>query len=514
MMVDDAAAQSLGALARGRWERAGHGAPAICPIGDPWPDEVDPDFADVDIGIARTVPPNDDWPAVREVEALFHDAIDAAERTIYVENQFLTSAGIAHHVATRLREQRALEAVFITSGYYKSWLEARTMHIGNLNFMRIVREAGVGDRARFLYPKVSDKGRSIATTIHSKVMIVDERFLRIGSANLNNRSMGTDTECDLAIEADHAPVGNVRNALLGHHCGVGADEVAAAITRTGSLIAAAETLSADGHQFRPLDETAVAASELPISINGIADPDGPFGAEEFFSAVLGERLPRLRIPKPLKLVLLLVGVIALSLAWFFTPLAHFADPAFLHATLAMVANRPLAAVFVIGGFLVLELVAFPVNILIAATAATFGPWLGFIYAASGALVSALVTYGIGTLLGKETLRSLLGTRIRRAMGRKGVLAVAAIRLVPIAPFALINVAAGALEVPFFDFLVGTVVGMAPGILLMSALGHQLMQIFSDPSPAQILLLVVGCLAWIGMAFAAQAAITKYLRSAP
>ncbi len=37
--------------------------------------------------------------------------------------------------------------------------------------------------------------------VHSKVMIVDDGFLRVGSANLNNRSMGADTECDLAFEA-------------------------------------------------------------------------------------------------------------------------------------------------------------------------------------------------------------------------------------------------------------------------------------------------------------------------
>ncbi len=66
--------------------------------------------------------------------------------------------------------------------------------------------------------------------VHSKVMIVDDRLLRVGSANVNNRSMGTDTECDLGAEAVNdrqlAQIASVRNRLLADHCGANASEVA------------------------------------------------------------------------------------------------------------------------------------------------------------------------------------------------------------------------------------------------------------------------------------------------
>ena len=126
------------------------------------------------------------------------------------------------------------------------------------------------------------------------------------------------------------------------------------------------------------------------------------------------------------------------------------------------------AIFLAGG-----LVAFPVTVLIAATAATFGPWLGFLYAATGAIASALLTYFIGALLGRDVLRNWMGprlTRIRERIVRQGVLAIAAIRMVPVAPFTLVNMVAGASGIRLLDYIAGTLLGLLPGLILMSALG--------------------------------------------
>src|SRR5262249_31751407 len=155
---------------------------------------------------------------------------------------------------------------------------------------------GVAGRVRLLYPEVADGGDAVATMVHSKVMIVDDRVLRIGSANLNNRSMGTDTECDLAIEAadetQRRSGARIRNRLVREHCGAGGEEVAAALARTGSLIAVAEPLSAGGHRLRPVDDGAHEAAELAPFIATVADPEQPIGAEEFVSSMLGEPPPK------------------------------------------------------------------------------------------------------------------------------------------------------------------------------------------------------------------------------
>ena len=137
---------------------------------------------------------------------------------------------------------------------------------------------------------------------------------------------------------------------------------------------------------------------------------------------------------------------ALALAWHFTPLEQMAEPEAVRATLASFAQNPWAPLLMIATFVAAGLVAFPVTILIAATAAAFGPWPGLAYATAGVLVSAMVTYAVGARLGKEALRNVLGprlNRIRRRIARRGVIAVATIRLVPLAPFTVVNLVAGA-----------------------------------------------------------------------
>src|SRR5204863_9859742 len=136
----------------------------------------------------------------------------------------------------------------------------------------------------------------------------------------------------------------------------------------------------------------------------------------------------------------------LALCWHFTPLARLAEPGMIEGALHAFAEGPWSAVIVVATFIVAGLLVFPVMILIAATAATFGPWLGFTYAATGALASALVTYCLGAKLGSESLQFVLGprlNRLRRMIARQGILAVALIRLVPIAPFSIVNLVAGA-----------------------------------------------------------------------
>ena len=158
------------------------------------------------------------------------------------------------------------------------------------------------------------------------------------------------------------------------------------------------------------------------------------------------------------------------------------------------------------------LLAFPVTILIAATAAAFGPWLGFAYAGIGAIASAVVTYEVGRRLSKEALRDFLGPRlgrIRERIATEGIIAVATVRLVPLAPFTVVNLVAGASEIRLVDYVLGTLLGMAPGLIVMSALGHQLARILVDPTPTEFALLVGAVLAWIATAIGIQIAVSKY-----
>jgi uncharacterized membrane protein YdjX (TVP38/TMEM64 family) len=488
----------------------------VRPEGDPWPQDMPPDFTDVDVGISRTQPRCGDEPPVHEAEALFFDSIDAAERRIYIENQFIMSAPIARRLARRLRRRRELEVVIVAPRRYDSWVESRSMRNARIRFMRTLRRAG-GDRVQLLYPAVADDKHSTDTMIHSKVMVVDDRLLRVGSANLNNRSMGADTECDLAIEGKSArerqAIADVRNRLLGEHCGVGASEVAKAIKRGGSLIAAATSLSERGHRLRPIDDGEPDESQLSVALEEIADPYEP----PSLRAVAGSLFNRLR-PKfdgtGLAVLAAIALVAVLTLAWSYTPLSQIADPDTVRGLFKGAAREPWAPLLVLAVFVAAGLVAFPVIVLIAATGAVFGPWLGFVYALIGVLTSALVTFVIGARYGQRPLRRMIGPRlerIRRQIERKGVVAVAAIRVVPIAPFTIVNLVAGASAIRLLDFVAGTLLGMIPGLVVLSMLGSQIVRVLSDPAPFEIALLAGAIVAWIALSFGVQALVSRLWR---
>jgi uncharacterized membrane protein YdjX (TVP38/TMEM64 family) len=203
-----------------------------------------------------------------------------------------------------------------------------------------------------------------------------------------------------------------------------------------------------------------------------------------------------------------------AILWRYSELADMTRPDVLQEWLAGIADEPWTPVMVIAAFVLGGLVLFPVTILIAATAVTFGIWPGLAFAAVGALASAIVTYGLGRWFGAAALRQLLGPRLNRisqAIARQGIPAVTAVRLVPIAPFTIVNLVAGAMRIPLLDYSVGTVLGLAPGLLVMSLLGDQLLQIVTGPTLTEIAIILAVLLAWAALSVGLQVLVAKARR---
>jgi phosphatidylserine/phosphatidylglycerophosphate/cardiolipin synthase-like enzyme/uncharacterized membrane protein YdjX (TVP38/TMEM64 family) len=521
-VVDGDAARALSELARERWRQAACAEPpASRPGGDPWPQSVTPDFQDVDIGIARTQPCYEGNKDIREVEKLFHDSIDAAENAIYIENQFLTVRPIAERIARRMKRKRKLETVAVAPSTHSSWIESQTMRNGRIRFRNAIRDAGVADRFRLVYPEVADGDEKTDTMIHSKVTVIDDRLLRIGSANLNHRSMGADTECDLVIEAKdekhRAAIRRIRDTLLGEHCGSSAQDVAELLEDTGSFVAITDMLCNNGHCLRAIDDGKLDPNAAQEDIvEELADPYRPLNGQSLLQKA------RARVAAMVDTrVAVFAGVACfaalLAFAWAWTPLAEYARIETVRGIAAGFSEHPWAApALVLGAFLVGGLIAFPVTIMIAATAAVFGPVCGFAYATLGAMASALSTYGLGIWLGRDSLRHVLRGRSARVLDRirrQGVLAVAATRLLPVAPFTVVNLAAGAAEIRLFDFTVGTLLGLAPGLVLLSALGSQAVRVLTQPSAPEMAALAGIIALWLAASFGLQRLVTKFGRSA-
>jgi uncharacterized membrane protein YdjX (TVP38/TMEM64 family) len=523
MIVDGDAARALAEIARSRWSAASKTDPAPAASEDtPWPDTVRPDFRNVTVGIARTRPESFAKPGVHEVETLYLEAIAQAERTLYIENQFLHCNTIADALAERAAQRPELEIIIVSNQTSGGWLEERTMGMGRRRFISILNESAGAARIRVLRSMVSDGETSQEVHIHAKLQIVDDKLLRIGSSNLNQRSMGLDTECDIAIEAatdeERARIVDIRDALIAHHLGMSAEALKKAARRHGSIIAAIDAAGDGGNRLEPIDPTYPAPfldEDFEVSIANAADPRTP-PTHAALSAALEIRRPgKSSKGMPIRLIVSAVIAAALVMLWYFTPLSETADVETLEPYFRQIAESGWAPVVVPLVFAVAGFVFFPVTILIALTGMTLGPITGFLSATAGCLGSAALGFAAGALMGEKGLRRLVGRRLNRlsqSAAEKGVVSMVGLRLLPVAPFTAINLIAGASHVRFLDFMIGTVLGMMPGIVLMTALGDRLRQVWHNPSVENTILLGLLALAWFAAAIGLQYLVSKYRKS--
>jgi phosphatidylserine/phosphatidylglycerophosphate/cardiolipin synthase-like enzyme len=236
-VMDGPAARALGDLARERWFRSCGERPLPDDVdSDPWPEGVQPDLADTPVAIARTEPRWYSRKEVRENERLHLDAIKRAKHLIYMENQYFTSPVIAAALAERLAEPDGPEVVLVSTGTSPSWFDRLTMDTARSEVLYRLEQADHRNRFFAFTPRTIENERII---VHAKVTIYDDEVLRIGSTNLNNRSLGFDTECDIATEPGtpegRAAIARFRHRSLGHWIGVDADAFEAAEALTGSV---------------------------------------------------------------------------------------------------------------------------------------------------------------------------------------------------------------------------------------------------------------------------------------
>ena len=279
LLVDADAARAVAELAAGEWSRSGGDpfAPGVSD-GDPWPMGLVPDFTEVPVGIARTRPRWRKIRQVREAADLTRDAIMAAERTIYIEAQYFTDFRLGDVVAKRLREPDGPEVVVLVSRTMHGFIESVFMNGNRRRLVRKLRQNDRFNRLRIWHPVVPAVEGEREVLIHAKAVIVDDRFLRIGSSNLNNRSVGFDLECDLAIEAENSESAGaicaVRSRLVAEHLGRSPAEIAAAVAATGSLIGGIEKLNDGGRHLSPFTPTGDGPT-TPVFGTRLVDPRHP-----------------------------------------------------------------------------------------------------------------------------------------------------------------------------------------------------------------------------------------------
>ena len=278
MLMQGPVARDLSELGRERWKNATKQAlPEIEPGDCEWPEGLEAAFHDVDIGISRTRAAYRGAEEIDEIETLNLDIIAAARRFIYFENQYFTSAKIAAAIAKRMAEPDGPEIVLVMPRSAEGWLEQQAMDAARLKLIQAIGKSDKGNRFR-VYVPVTEGGDDIY--VHAKVTIVDDRFLRVGSSNLNNRSQHLDSECDVSLDCAlpanreaGAAITDLRYRLLSEHLGCTPDAFRKAEQKAGSMVDAIEALRGAGRTLDLLEIEEVTAAQEFIADNELLDPE-------------------------------------------------------------------------------------------------------------------------------------------------------------------------------------------------------------------------------------------------
>jgi len=194
-----------------------------------------------------------------------------------------------------------------------------------------------------------------------------------------------------------------------------------------------------------------------------------------------------------KSLIVVLPLLALPALWRWTPLNQWINFATIVDWQDSVRSNPAAPYWIVGGYVLASLVFFPVTLLSLATVFTFGPIWGNAYGLAGWLLSAGMGYGMGRAFGQDRMRKTASASVERFLeqaGRHGFLAVLAVRILPVAPFTLVNLFIGAAGIRFRQFFCATLLGRLPGIVTLTLFGFQIENMLRKPVFGSLILLAL------------------------
>lgn len=255
---------------------------------------------------ARTILPIRD--SVEEIRRLYLDAIAAATGLIYIENQYFSSQAVYKALVDRMKEKNEakLAIVIILPGKMQAFVEELSLGLTQMRMTRSLRKvAEETGHSLGIYWTAADgaEGGENQTYIHAKLLLVDDRFLSVGSANTTNRSMGLDSELNVSWEADPAKdkdkklansIRRVRVKLLAEHAGLRRAAECRRLYRHEGLIDFLDRLTeSPRHRLRRYSpEFALGESNLLHELGAndlIIDPEKPIIEENVFEEIARDK---------------------------------------------------------------------------------------------------------------------------------------------------------------------------------------------------------------------------------
>lgn len=504
------AARTLDQLCRERWKRATKEEAKWAKPSDEnsiWPESLEPNFNNAKAAFALTYSQYKEYPAITQVEELHLDMIAAAQRYIYIENQYLSSHVITNALIERLKEADGPEVIIILTQDTGGWLEEGTLGLMRCRLLEKIVEADTHERFGAYYPHVKDdSGNETQVYVHAKAMICDDRAVMIGSANLSNRSMKVDSEVMMALglDEDASAAPELLRRLLGVHLGKSAEEIDKSLKETNSINSTIRQLrKGNNHSLPDLEIGCSGPLQRKLADTQLLDPDAPIDPGYWLRKATSSNessTSQSNWPRYAKIAagVILVFLIGLGLkeAWGSVITKDSVEAFFQNLNESAWTLPLLFTIFFLAG-----LVAVSINLLLVSATLVISPWAAFGCGFLGSLLSAVAAFYLGKVAGQPILEKLFADRLEKLSKKiqnRGVISVALLRLVPVAPFVIVNLVAGLSKMKLRTFIAGSCLGMLPGMLGVVFVTYQAKSAYTDPSWQTWALLAVGILALIGL----------------
>ena len=470
------AARDMADLCAQRWLRGtGNNLPRLNSERDTtsWPSSVNCDFQNIETGIALTYSSYENYQATYQIRRLYLDVIASSNHYIYIENQYLSSHELTDALIERLKDEDGPEIVIVLTKE-AGLVEESTLGILRDRLLEKLVNADKYGRFSVFYPFVEDdSGHQTQVYVHAKVLIADNRIIIAGSANLTNRSMKVDSEVDLVINYQQPAeeVEQLLYRLFAIHFDCSEETVMRSLASENSLRSMIEDVSSDRpHRLRKLETAPSSPLLRKIADTQLLDPDEPLSLTSRKRRVLhkeewGQDGKLDWFPYIKWGIVLLAGVFSAMLLnelW-----GGVLDKESIIRYLESFRNSPMAVPVIFSIFLAGGFIAVPINLLLVASTIAIGPWLTFGCGFTGSLLSAVIAFLGGKRFGRPILKRITGKKLEKIsqkLARGGIFSIAIIRLVPVAPFVVVNLVAGVSKLNFYRFFIGSILGMAPECL--------------------------------------------------
>ena len=217
-----------------------------------------------------------------------------------------------------------------------------------------------------------------------------------------------------------------------------------------------------------------------------------------------------------KIAAILIAAAALAAVWRWTPLAEYVTAENILGWTRTVRDTWWAPIVLIAAYTPAAFVLLPRPIITLVSVMTFGVLLGLVYATTGVLLAALVTYYAGRFLPKKTVYRLAGDALEPAgklLREHGTMAVFGANMMPTPPFVVQNMIAGAVRIALWKFMLGTLLALIPGMLAWTVFGDQLSAALEDSAKVSYGLIGGAIVLLVVFTFVARHLLAKRLKSA-